>query len=302
MRAKVIIALLLVVSLLFPLASGVSEGNDPINYIQDIVNQFLAEIRPLDDIYAHSVAATSNSIDIETQGILIDETNCSVSLTSEVNSITFFLSDAAKLEQIAGWVVCNIRLYEKDGWTGCKILRKSKNGKTTDVSDKLSEYLLTYASAYEAQPMASLTPRNDKWTHQYEGTVDMLIAWEMLSTYLLGTEYMEELKVAPPGISYMNMGQYYYLLITDYEKSFVITLNSDQTDLALGFAVLYALHTNFYPGEISYYTLEIGEESTDQDIYVHTNEISVDEQKNILTRIVEAISFESGIMDIRIAQ
>lgn len=297
MKAKRIVALFLIASMVFSLTPGISESNDPINYMKDIVNNFLAQIKPMKDIYSYSVPTGSDKIEIESQGILIDETNNSVSLTSEVNSITFYLSDATKLEPITGWILCNIYLYESDQWSECVILRKDNGGNTTNVSDKLSEFFLSYSSAYEAQPMSSLTPRNNKWTHRYEGTVDMLIAWEMLNSCLVEANYME-LQQIPPGITYYSADEQYYLLITDYEKSFVLALNSDETILALGFAVLYALHANFYMGEISYYSMNKGEESTNEDVYLHADEIDVDMQKMILQAILDAVSFENGIMEI----
>ena len=78
----------------------------------------------------------------------------------------------------------------------------------------------------------------------------------------------------------------------------MLSLNSDETILALGFAVLYALHANFYIGEISYYSMNKGEESTNEDIYLHVDEIDTDMQKMILQAILDAVSYENGTVEI----
>lgn len=295
MNFRKIVALCLVPVLIISAFSAAAEGVEELPGIQMIIENFMAHLLPMNDMAAHSVATKTESIEVETLGILIDENRNTVSLTSEVNSISFFLSDPSRQDAFAGWLYYNLCLYEdKELRPQFQIHRKDPEGKVTDVSSGYRKYLMAYLDAYDVSPSFSMTPRNDKWTHLYEGTVDMLIAWEVLFGYIEDCECVDT-EVYPEGITYLKLGGKEYLIVEDGEKALIISLFSEERMLALGFGILYALHANYGLGELSYY---YGVQVDDDT--VNMEELSIDIKYGILDAILEAASFEDGNLKLQL--
>lgn len=285
----------LVLALIVLVFPAVAEGVEELPGIQMIIENFMAHLWPMNDMAAHLVSTKTESIEVETQGILIDETSNTVSLTSEVNSISFMVSDPIRLDAFAGWLYYSLCLYEdKDVRPQFQIHRKDADGKETDVSSDYRKYLMAYLEAYDVSPSFSMTPRNDKWTHLYEGTVDMLIAWEVLLSYSEGVECVDT-DVYPEGITYLQYGGKEYLIVEDGEKALIISLLSEERMLAFGFGILYALHANYGLGELSYYYGVQGENDT-----VNIEELSIEIKYGILDAILEAVSFEDGHLKLQL--
>ena len=295
MNFRKVIALCLVSALIVSAFPAAAEGVEELPGIQMIIENFMAHLLPMKDMVAHLVPTKTESIEVETQGILIDESSNTVSLTSEVNSISFFLSDPSRQDAFAGWLYYNLCLYEgKDLRSQFRIHRKDPEGKETDVSSEYRRYLTAYIDAYDVSPSFSMTPQNDKWTHLYEGTVDMLIAWEVLLSYAEGVECVDT-DVYPEGITYLQYGGKEYLIIEDGEKALIISLFSEERMLAFGFGILYALHANYGLGELSYYYGVQAEDDT-----VNMEELSLDIKYGILDAVLEAVSFEDCNMKLQL--
>ena len=242
MDFRKVVSLCLVLALIVSGCPAVAEGVEELPGIQMIIENFMAHLLPMKDMSAHLVPTKTESIEVETQGILIDESSNIVSLTSEVNSISFFLTDPSRQDAFAGWLYYNLCLYEdKDLRPQFRIHRKDPEGKETDVSSEYRRYLTAYLDAYDVSPSFSMTPQNDKWTHLYEGTVDMLIAWEVLLCYVEDYACVDT-DTYPEGITYLKFGGNEYLIVEDGEKALIISLFSEERMLALGFGILYALH------------------------------------------------------------
>ena len=262
--------------------------------MQQVMDNCYGSLLPLNDIYAHSVATSKDNIEIETQGILIDENNNTVSLTGEMNSITFIVSDAEKTDPVAGWVYYSLYLYESSDPAEFRISRKDTEGKITDVTEDAWNYVDAYFAAYDIFPSASITPRSDKWTHLYEGTVDMLIAWEMFYASVSNYGYMDS-TTYPEAILYYNQGESCYLLISDGSRVLVLSLYDDQPAEAVGFAALYALHAGFRPDELKYYHLAADEENPEN---VYADELPPELVEGTVNVVLDLVSFEDGTLQI----
>ena len=261
---------------------------------QQIMDNCYLGLLALTDVYANSVSTGKETIEIETTGILIDETNNTVSLTSDVNSITFIVNDATKLKAVAGWVYYNLYLYESSDPSAFQIYLKDSTGNLTDVSSDSWEYSEALFDAYDIMPSATITSRSDKWTHLYEGTVDMLITWGMFYDAVSHFGYMDATNY-PEGILYYSKDEGYYLMITDGSKGLVLSLVSEQPILSIGFGALFALHAGFPIEEIKCYLL-----TADQD---NPNNVYVDELTSgmidgAVSATLETVSFEDGTLHI----
>ena len=275
-------------------AMAAEDKSDGVRSIQDIMDNCYASLMPLTDVYAHSVPTSKDNIEIETQGILIDETNYTVSLTSELNSITFILNDSSKLEAIAGWVFYNLFLYENSDPSQFQIHRKDAAGNVTDVISDIQNYVDAYYDAYDTVPTARITVRNDKWTHLYEGTVNMLITWQMLYTYVSNFGYMDT-NSYPEGVLYFDQAGDHYLMISDGSKALVLSLASEQPVLAMGFGALHALHAGFSIDEMRCYVLTADQEDSSK---VYAEELTPEMIDGTMAAVQEMISFEEGFLQI----
>ena len=262
--------------------------------IQQIMDNCYAALLPSADIQARSVPTSKDNIEIETQGILIDETNNTVSLTSEVNSITLILTDAAKLKQVAGWVYYNLYLYESSNSSAFQIHLKDPDGNLTDVSSDSRDYVEAYFDAYELMPSAAITPRSNKWAHLYEGTVDMLITWGMLYDSISHFGYMDTTNY-PEGILYYTRDESCYLIITDGSKGLIFSMEYEQPILSIGFGSLFALNAGFSVDEIKCYLLT---EDQEKPNVINVEELTSDIIYSSVSATLDTVSFEDGTMRI----
>ena len=288
------IGLLLSVMLVFTAISGSAEENKA-GWLPKYTQRVRANLMPLMDVHSYSVPTSAENIEIDTEGVLIDETNNTVSLTSDVNSITLNVADPARMDAVAGWVYIWSLTFGYDELENYKIYRKDTAGSVSDVSSDREAYLKAYIDTYGYVPtFANKAVNNNEWTNRYEGAVNMLITWEMYFGYINAIDEILE-AYFPEGILYYTTGENHYLMFSDGTRAAVTGLSSDQSVMAIGFAALYAYQEGLSFDELKCYLLNADPENPH---IVHQEELTADEFEEYINRIINTVSFKNGQLEI----
>ena len=287
------IGLLLSFMLVFTVISGHAEENKA-GWLQKYVQRVYANLMPLTDVAYYSVPTSAENIEIDTEGVLIDETNNTVSLTSDVNSITLAVVGPARLDAVAGWVYIWSLSFGNDELENYKIYRKNAAGKVSDVSSDREQYLKAYIDTYGYVPTIANEAVNTQWRNRYEGAINMLITWEMYFGYINAYDVIDE-AYFPEGILYYTKGENHYLMFSDGTRAVVTGLSSDQSVMAIGFAALYAYHEGLSFDELKCYLLNADPENPQ---VVHQEELTADEFEEYINRIINTVSFKTGQLEI----
>lgn len=287
------IGLFLSVVLVFTAISGNAEENKA-GWLPKYTQRVYANLMPLTDVSYYSVPTSAENIEIDTEGVLIDETNNTVSLTSDVNSITLNVADPARLDAVAGWVYIWSLSFGNDELENYKIYRKNAAGKVSDVSSDREKYLKAYIDTYGYVPTIANEAVNTQWRNRYEGAINMLITWEMYFGYINAYDVIDE-AYFPEGILYYTKGENHYLMFSDGTRAAVTGLSSDQSVMAIGFAALYAYQEGLSFDELKCYLLNADPE--DPQI-VHQEELTADEFEEYINRIINTVSFKTGQLEI----
>ena len=287
------IGLLLSFMLVFTVISGHAEENKA-GWLQKYTHRVYANLMPLTDVAYYSVPTSAENIEIDTEGVLIDETNNTVSLTSDVNSITLNVADPARLDAVAGWVYIWSLSFGNDELENYKIYRKNAAGKVSDVSSDREQYLKAYIDTYGYVPTIANEAVNTQWRNRYEGAINLLITWEMYFGYINAYDVIEE-AYFPEGILYYTKGENHYLMFSDGTRAAVTGLSSDQSVMAIGFAALYAYQEGLSFDELKCYLLNADPENPQ---IVHQEELTADEFEEYINRIINTVSFKTGQLEI----